>query len=146
MVTTRRWLTGEDDFKNLSTDANHEKRYTSPLSPDSWDYAECERNGYCAIIMRRTSSTDLFSKENSTRDEDSMWTASLAFVRDVDSHDDHVGSTDKDEDTATSHDYPTLDRVQIYREAPVMPLLLAITIRYDSPFIYTTGIRQRPGR
>jgi hypothetical protein len=81
MVTMRPWLTGEDDFKNLSTDANHEKRYTSPLSPDSWDCVECEENHYCAIIMRRTSSTNLFSRENSTRDDDSMWIASFTFVR-----------------------------------------------------------------
>jgi len=86
MVTMGQWLTGEDDFKNLSTDANHEKRYTSPLSPDSWDCVECDGSDYCAMIMRRTSSTNLSSRENSTTDEDSMWTASFTLhLRDVDS-------------------------------------------------------------
>lgn len=46
MVIARQRQTGEDDFKNLSTDANHEKRYTSPLSPDSWDCEEREKKGY----------------------------------------------------------------------------------------------------
>ena len=45
MVIARQRQTGEDDFKNLSTEANHEKRYTSPLSPDSWDCGEREKKG-----------------------------------------------------------------------------------------------------
>jgi len=52
MVTTRQRRTGEDDFKNLSTDANHEKRYTSPLSPDSWDCGKRERKVYDMTIFR----------------------------------------------------------------------------------------------
>jgi hypothetical protein len=45
MVIARQRQTGGDDFKNLSTEANHEKRNTSPLSPDSWDCGERERKG-----------------------------------------------------------------------------------------------------